>query len=200
MQEQAERALTGSEGVMFGEVQRNWGWLLGLGILFLILGIVGLGMTFALTMASVLFFGVLILIGGGLQLFESFKCKGWKSILWHVLIAVLYILVGIEIVTNPMAASAILTLLLAFGIIAVGIVRIVMAIQLRPFKGWIWPLLSGIVSILLGAMIATRWPVSGLWVIGLFVAIEMIAHGWSYVFIALAAKNASAVAAESQPA
>ena len=200
MQENAEKALVSSEGVVFGEVQRNWGWLLALGILFLILGIVGLGMTFALTMASVLFFGVLILIGGGLQLFESFKCKGWKSMLWHVLIAVLYILVGIEIVTNPMAASAILTLLLAFGIIAVGIVRIVMAIQLRPLKGWIWPLLGWIVSILLGVMIASRWPVSGLWVIGLFVAIEMIAHGWSYVFIALAAKNAPDVAAENHPA
>ena len=195
MQEHAEEALVNSEGVVFGEVQRNWGWMLALGILFLILGIVGLGMAIALTMASVLFFGVLILIGGGLQLFESFKCKGWKSMLWHVLIAVLYILVGIEIITNPMFASAILTLLLAFGIIAVGIIRIVMAIQMRSFKGWIWPLLGGIISVLLGVMIASRWPSSGLWVIGLFVAIEMIAHGWSYIFIALAAKNAPDVSA-----
>ena len=200
MQEHAGEVLASSEGVVFGEVQRNWGWLLALGVLFLILGIVGLGMTFALTMASVLFFGVLILIGGGLQLFESFKCKGWKSRLWHVIIAVLYILVGIEIVTNPMFASAVLTLLLAFGIIAVGIVRIIMAIQMRAFKGWIWPLLGGIISLLLGVMIASRWPVSGLWVIGLFVAIEMLAHGWSYIFIALAAKSAPDMATENHPA
>jgi uncharacterized membrane protein HdeD (DUF308 family) len=107
-----------------------------------------------------------------------------------VVIAIAYILVGIEIVASPMVASAILTLLLAFGIIVVGVVRIVMATQLRGLGSWIWPLLSGIVSVLLGLVIAARWPISGLWVIGLFVAIEMIIHGWSYIFIALGAKHA----------
>ena len=132
----------------------------------------------------------LLLIGGGIQLFESLKCKGWKSILFHVLIAVLYILVGIEIIARPMMASAFLTLLLAGGIILVGIVRIVMGIQLCGLKNWVWPLLSGIISVFLGLIIAAKWPVSGLFVIGLFVAIELIIHGWSYIFIALAAKGA----------
>jgi len=47
----------------------------------------------------------------------------------------------------------------------------------------------GIVTILLGLMIINQWPVSGLWVIGLFVAIEIIFAGWSHIMIALAAKN-----------
>jgi uncharacterized membrane protein HdeD (DUF308 family) len=161
-----------------------------LGIIFLILGVVGLGRVLTLTVASVLFFGILLLIGGVVQLFESVKCKGWKSMLWHVLIAILYILIAIEIIARPMVASAILTLLLAAGIILVGIVRVVMAIQLRGIGNWTWPLFSGIVSIILGLIIAARWPVSGLVVIGLFVAIELIIHGWSYIFIAIAAKNA----------
>jgi uncharacterized membrane protein HdeD (DUF308 family) len=38
-------------------------------------------------------------------------------------------------------------------------------------------------------MILARWPVSGLWVIGLFVAIEMIFGGWTYIFIALGARQ-----------
>jgi uncharacterized membrane protein HdeD (DUF308 family) len=57
--------------------------------------------------------------------------------------------------------------------------------------GWYWPLLSGIVSILLGGLIVAQWPASGLWVIGLFVAIELIFNGWSYIFIALAARKAA---------
>jgi uncharacterized membrane protein HdeD (DUF308 family) len=117
--------------LVLGEVQKNWKWLLFLGIVFIVLGTIGLGRAFALTVASVYFFGFLLLIGGGIQLVESFKCKGWKSILLHVLIAVLYMLVGIEIIARPMVASAFLTLMLAVGIILVGVVRIVIAIQHR---------------------------------------------------------------------
>ena len=91
-----------------------------------------------------------------------------------------------------MLASGVLTLVLAGILIAVGVIRISMGIQLRKaVAGWYWSLLSGIVSILLGGMIVFQWPVSGLWVIGLFVAIELILNGWSYVFVALAARKAA---------
>ncbi len=115
------------------------------------------------------------------------KQKWEVSELWCL---VMHRRIGIEIIARPMVASAVLTLLFASGIILVGIVRIVMAIQLRGLKNWGWPLLSGIVSVSLGLIIAAKWPVSGLFVISLFVAIELIIHGWSYIFIALAAKNA----------
>ena len=174
---------------VFGEVGKNWKWLLVLGIIFVILGFIGLGRVFALTVASVFFFGILILIGGAVQLFESFKCKGWKSILLHVIIAILYFLIGIEFITNPMLASAVLTLILAIGFILVGIVRIVMAIQVRGTANWFWLLFSGIISVMMGLIIAARWPVSGLFIIGLFVAIELIFHGWSYILVALAARK-----------
>jgi uncharacterized membrane protein HdeD (DUF308 family) len=195
-----ETAVSDVGGVVLGEVQKNWKWLLILGVVFLILGVVGLGRVLTLTVASVLFFGILLLIGGVVQLFESVKCKGWKSMLWHVLIAILYILIAIEIIARPMVASAVLTLLLAVGIILVGIVRVVMAIQHRGIRNWTWPLFSGIVSIILGLIIAARWPVSGLVVIGLFVAIELIIHGWSYIFIAIAAKNAPKASPEEAQA
>jgi uncharacterized membrane protein HdeD (DUF308 family) len=174
---------------LFGDLQKNWGWLLAWGILSILLGVIGLGMTFALTLASVLFFGVLILVGGVIQFVEAFKCKGWKGFLWYMLIAVLYVIAGIAVIANPVAASMLFTLMLAGAILAIGIIRIIMAFQHRGTKGWGWLLFGGIVAVLLGAMIASRWPVSGLWVIGLFVAIELIMNGWTYVFVALAAKE-----------
>ena len=184
-----EESMEINQDEVFGEVGKNWKWLLVLGIIFVILGFIGLGRVFALTVASVFFFGILILIGGGVQLFESFKCKGWKSILLHVIIAILYFLIGIEFITNPMLASAVLTLILAIGFILVGIVRIVMAIQVRGTANWFWLLFSGIISVMMGLIIAARWPVSGLFIIGLFVAIELIFHGWSYILVALAARK-----------
>jgi len=182
---------------LFGDVQKHWGWLLALGVFCLILGTLGFGMTFGLTLASVLFFGILLVAGGIVQLIEAFKCQGWKSVLWHVLIALLYVWGGIVMIIDPVLASKVLTLMLAWILIAVGVFRIIMAFQLRPVDGWFWPLLAGIVSILLGGMIIAQWPVSGLWVIGLFVAIELIFNGWAYVFIALAARKTSTVGSVS---
>jgi uncharacterized membrane protein HdeD (DUF308 family) len=173
---------------MLEAVQKNWGWLLALGILFIVLGTIGLGMSFALTVASVLFFGVLLLIGGGAQFVESFQHKGWKSTVWNILIALLYIVAGLMAISDPVGASIALTLVIAAALVTIGLFRIIMAFQLKPARGWWWPLVAGIASLVLGGLIFAEWPVTGLWVIGLFVAIEMIFHGWSYVTIALAAK------------
>jgi uncharacterized membrane protein HdeD (DUF308 family) len=193
----SESVVVDARHAVFGELAKNWGWLLGFGIVFIILGTIGLGMTFALTLASVFLFGILFLLGGVLQIIEAFKCKGWKGILWHIIIAVLYLIAGVIVIDNPLGASIMLTLVFAFLLIGVGVVRIIMAIQHGAGGHWIWPLIGGIASIILGAIIIAGWPISGLWVIGLVVAIELIIQGWSYLFVALAAraagKEASAV-------
>jgi uncharacterized membrane protein HdeD (DUF308 family) len=174
---------------VLGDLAHNWGWLLAQGILLVVLGTIGLGMTIWLTLASVFIFGVFLVIGGGVQIFQTFKCKGWESIFWHGLIAVLYLLAGLSIMTDPLAASTLITLLIAGALIGIGVVRLIMAFQLRGHKNWGWILFGGIAALVLGVMILARWPVSGFWVIGLFVAIEMIISGWSYIIIALGARQ-----------
>ncbi len=191
-----DAALSAIQGAVFGELKKNWGWLLALGILLIVLGTLGLWMSFAMTLATVMMFGALLIVGGVFQLVNAFQLKGWKSVLWHVVIALLYVAAGIVIVTDPILASMSLTMVLASILMAVGVFRIIMALQLRPVKGSFWPLLAGLISILLGSMIMAQWPASGFWVIGLFISIEMIMNGWSSVFVALAARNAArAVAA-----
>lgn len=174
---------------VLGNLKKNWGWMLAVGIIFIVLGTIGLGMSGALTLASVMIFGILLLIGGGVQLADAFKCTGWKGMLWHVLIALLYIAAGFLMINRPLLASTAITAMLAGAFMVIGVFRIFIAIRMRDHKGWIWLLIAGLISLALGIMIMNQWPVSGLWVIGLFVAIEMIFHGWSYVLLALAAKN-----------
>jgi len=185
-----QATLMAMQGAIFGDLKRSWGWLLALGIVCIILGTIGFYMTFALTLASVQVFGILILAGGVLQLLDAFTCKGWKGVLWHVLIALLYMAAGAVMLYDPLLASAYLTLVIAALLIAVGVARLIIGLQLRPTHGWYWPVLSGLISSLLGGMIIAQWPASGLWVIGLFVAIELVVNGWSYVFVALAARKA----------
>ena len=174
---------------VLGDLIHNWGWLLALGLILVALGTIGLGMTFWLTLATVFIFGIFILIAGILQLVQAIKCRGWRSVLWHVVIGILYVIAGLDIIDDPLRASALLTLLLGVVLIGIGVVRIVMAMQWRGFKNWIWPLIGGIAAIILGFMILTSWPISGFWVIGLFVSIEMIFSGWSYIIIALGARE-----------
>jgi len=193
MSESAIYPLPAEEVALFGDLKRNWGWLLAFGILSTVLGTIGLGWTASegLTLITVLFFGWLLIVGGAFQLVDAFYCKGWKGVLVHVLTALLYILAGYLIVQDPVLASATFTLIIAAVLIAVGVLRILMAIQHRGSPGWIWALLGGLISILLGGIIIAHWPVSGLWVIGLFVAIELLLNGWASIFVALAARRAA---------
>lgn len=170
-------------------LERNWGWLLGLGILFIILGCVGMGMLVSLTLVSVLFLGVLISIAGIFQLIDVFKSKYWKGAIWHALVALLYLFAGASIFYDPVLASTVITALIAWILITIGIVRIIMALSLKHARGWGWWFLAGILAIILGCLILMQWPWSSLWVIGLFIAIELMFNGWTYVFVALAVKK-----------
>jgi len=184
---------TTAEITPIGQLRANWGWMVGLGVLFLILGFIGLGCVVTLTLTSAFVFGVLIMIGGVAQIIEAFKCTGWKSVLWHIMIAVLYIVAAISILTDPVAASVLWTAIIAGALVVVGIFRIVIALHNRG-ASWFPLLLSGIISLLLGGMLFAKWPYSGLWAIGLFVAVELLSQGISLIMLGLAARNAVAPA------
>jgi uncharacterized membrane protein HdeD (DUF308 family) len=96
------------------------------------------------------------------------------------------------VITRPLLASMLLTGALAGMLLLIGVLRCVMAIQHRAMQGWAWALVGGIVTVVLGLMILSKWPADSLWVIGLFLAIELIVQGWSLTFIAVAARTARA--------
>ena len=177
---------------VFGELKKHWAWMLSLGIVMVILGVIGLGMTVLFNEIVVMYFGFLLLFGSGVQLMQAFRAEAWKGRVWHVLIALVYIVGGIIAVTEPVIAGMTLALLIAWTLIVIGVLRLFMALQMRGANGWLWTLLGGVLSVVLGVMIINEWPQSGLWVIGLFVAIEILFAGWSQIMIALAAKNYTA--------
>ncbi|MGB5496711.1 MAG: HdeD family acid-resistance protein [Sedimenticolaceae bacterium] len=171
------------------EVRANWGWLMAMGLALTALGAVGLYMAGALTVASLWWFGVLTIAGGVATLVDAFRAEGWKAKLWEMLIAVIYVAAGIVMLLNPGASAVWFTLFIAAFLFASGILRIITGFQIREqVKGWGWTVFGGVASTVLAIMIWAQWPVSGLWVIGMFIAIEMIMQGTSMISIALAAK------------
>ena len=113
------------------DLKRNWGWLLTLGILLVILGTTGMWMVVSLTLASMFFLGVLLIIAGFSQLIDVFKSKRWKAVVSHACIAALYIIAGCLVIYDPILASALITALLATVLIIIGLTRFMMALRLK---------------------------------------------------------------------
>jgi uncharacterized membrane protein HdeD (DUF308 family) len=170
------------------ELRHNWGWLLAMGIGMIVLGVVALGAPIVLTLVTTLFFGWLLLLGGAVQIIHGFWARRWSGFFVHLVTGILAAVVGLLIISSPAAGALSITLLLAAFFIAEGIARIMAALMYR-FSRWGWLLAVGMIDLILGILIWTQWPVSGLWVIGLFVGIDLIFYGSTWVMLALAARN-----------
>ena len=170
------------------EIAQHWKWFLGLGIVSIIIGTFALGSSVVVTLASVILFGWILLLMGGIEVGHSFWQRQWGGFVLHLVNGILSIVVGFLLVTNPGASAVVLTLLLAMFFMAGGLFRILTALMMR-FPSWGWRLLNGVVTLILGILIWNQWPLSGLWVIGLFVGIDLIFSGWSSVMLALAARR-----------
>ncbi|MGY6248720.1 HdeD family acid-resistance protein [Bosea thiooxidans] len=170
-------------------LRRNWGWLMAEGIVLIILGVLGLGAVAMLSLASAIWFGAMIFVGGIVVLVDAFRHQGWRSRLWHILIGVLYVAIGVMTFVNPLVATASLTLLVGAALVATGVLRLIVAFQSRQLPYWTWVALSGLLSLILGGMILMQWPGSSLWVLGTFLAIELIFQGWAAIALARAIRS-----------
>jgi uncharacterized membrane protein HdeD (DUF308 family) len=170
-------------------LSRNWGWLLALGILMIILGAIAIAAPAVATIAVQFMLGWLLVISGIGEGIHAFMAQGWRGFLLELLSAVLYLAVGILLLVNPLQGALALTIVVAVFLVVEGIVKIITALRVRDHDGWGWLLASGIVSVILGVLIWAEWPASGLWVIGLLVGIQLLFTGWALVMLALAARR-----------
>jgi uncharacterized membrane protein HdeD (DUF308 family) len=162
----------------------NWFWFVLLGVALIILGVVALSAVVVASLAAAVAIGVLILMAGVAETLGAFWCRGWSGFFLHLLSGVLSIVIGVMFLRAPVGALAALTLLVAAFLLVGGIFKIIAALSYR-FATWGWPLLSGIIDVILGVMIWQEWPTSALWVIGLFLGINMIFRGINWVVLGL---------------
>ncbi len=168
-------------------IAENRTWFMILGILLIILGIAAISFPLMSTIAAKILIGWLLLIGGVVQVIHAFATQKWSAFVFNLLIGVLYAFVGGWLAFFPLAGIITLTVLLAAGFVAQGIVELVMALKLRPMRGWMWVLISGLLAAVVGILIFAQLPSSAIWAIGLLTGINLLSSGWAYLFIALAA-------------
>ena len=170
------------------EMAQHWGWFLALGIALAILGMIAIIRSFAATVASMLFFGWLLIFGGVIELIDSFLVGHWAGFFLHLLAAIFLILTGILFVTRPLLSAEVVTLVMSFFFLAVGMYQIVASLWFHV-QGWGWQLFDGVLSVLMGGLLLSQWPLSGLWVIGLFVGIHLLVSGMGWVSLAFALRR-----------
>jgi uncharacterized membrane protein HdeD (DUF308 family) len=163
------------------EVGKKSFWFIALGVIVLIAGGIAAFNLLAATVVSVLFVGAMMLAGGLIEIVHSFGVKTWGGFFLWFLTGLLYAIAGILTFYNPLLASVVLTLLIAASLIAAGLVRIWVGISQRHSSGWGWMVAAGIVTLIVGVLILLRWPINSLWVLGIFLAVDLMFQGWSYI-------------------
>jgi uncharacterized membrane protein HdeD (DUF308 family) len=171
-----------------GALRGNWFWFVILGIALVVLGVIALGSVVLASLATALVIGILILAGGVGETVGAFWCRGWSGFFVHLLSGVLSIVIGLLFLKAPLNALLALTLLVACFLMVEGVFKIVAAVSYR-FAAWGWPLVGGIIDVVLGVMIWMEWPASAFWVIGLFVGINLIFRGFDWIGLGMALRS-----------
>jgi uncharacterized membrane protein HdeD (DUF308 family) len=169
-------------------IRHRWGWLLVLGISMVILGTIALFITPAATLGTVLVLGWLLVVSGIVEAVHSFSVRRWSGIFLHLIGGILGVLVGLLVVTHPVAGALAWTLLFASFFTVIGLFRLIAAIRLK-FPNWGWAAFDGAITLLLGLLLWIDWPGSGIWFLGFAVGISLLLRGWSYVMFAIAIRS-----------
>lgn len=167
----------------------RWKWFLVLGVVLLILGATGVSMASLVKLASLLVFAPLVMASGIMHILAAFFAQERKETLLQLGAAALHLILGFLILAYPLQATIDLTALLAILLIVGGLLRLVWAFAIRA-RIWLWLVVAGVGALILGVCVWTR-PLTGLWFVGLCLAIDIILHGISSTLLGLEERKPS---------
>jgi uncharacterized membrane protein HdeD (DUF308 family) len=172
-------------------MQEHWVLFLVEGIILVILGLAAIIVPPLATLAVAIFIGWLFLISGIVGLVTTFWMRHAPGFWWSLLSAVLGIVAGIVLIGSPVSGAISLTLVLIVFFIIEGVASIMFALEhRRELSGrWGWMLASGIVDLVLAAIIFAGLPLSAAWALGLLVGINLVFGGSALVAMALHARS-----------
>jgi uncharacterized membrane protein HdeD (DUF308 family) len=178
-------ALGFGPGAGVAPLRAKWGWIVALGVVYLIAGVIALGSVVMATVVSVFVVGIMMLVAGVFEVIHAFQIKTWGRFLFWIALGILYIIAGFVAWDNPLLTAVWLTLILGAALVASGIMRIFLAFNMQHGSPWIWVAVSGLITLLLGLIILVHWPVSSLYVLGIFLGVDLVFAGASWIGLGL---------------
>jgi uncharacterized membrane protein HdeD (DUF308 family) len=172
-------------------LRAKWGWIVALGVVYLVAGFIALGSVVAATAASVLVVGAMMIVAGVFEVINAFQVKDWGRFLFWLLLGILYIVAGFVAWDNPLLTAVWLTLILGAALVASGIVRIFLAFNMKHGSPWVWVVVSGLITLLLGVIILAHWPFSAVYTLGIFLGVDLVFAGVAWIGLGFGLKNAT---------
>lgn len=166
------------------EMVHNWGWFLAFGIILMLLGIAAVVRAVTATVATMVFFGWLLLFSGVIEFVHAFMVGKWAGFFLHILVAFLFGITGALMVFRPVISAEAVTFVMSVFFLVAGLYQLFASIWTH-LPGWGWQAVNGALSAIMGVLLLMQWPVSGLWVVGLFVGIDLIFYGWAWIALAI---------------
>lgn len=168
-------------------VRQKRSWFIGLGVVFLFLGLLAILLPVAASLATTIVLGWLMVFAGIAEGAHAWENRRWASSNWAFFSAFLHVAAGVLVMALPIPGTLALTLILAAFLVAEGILKLIRAMQHRAMQAWGWLLLDGILALVLGFLIALKWPSTAAWALGLLVGVELMFGGTSLLLIGLGA-------------
>ena len=163
------------------------------GITMVICGLLAVGSPLVAGVYLTVFVGLMLAIGGISQCILAFQAGAFSRGLLIFIMGALTTIAGFYLFNQPLAGLAAITLFLAAYFVAVGVVELFAALQIRPQPGWGLLLFNGIVTFLLGAIIWRQFPVSGAWAVGVLFGVKLLFSG---IFLIVVGRSVRSAAAE----
>lgn len=179
---------TRPSGVAIAHFRRKWGWIVALGALFILGGAVALFNALAATLVAIVYIAAAMVVAGGWEIITAFQIRPWgRALLWGV-IGALTLFAGVAAARFPFLAAVSFTAMIGALLIVGGALKLMLAWHLRDLGRWELIAVAGGLSLLLGVLILAEWPQSGLYVLGLFLGVNLLFEGIAWVAMGLAAR------------
>jgi uncharacterized membrane protein HdeD (DUF308 family) len=170
------------------EMIHNWGWFMAFGVVLLLAGIAAVIRSMTATVVSMVFFGWLLVFAGISEFVTAFLVGHWEGFFIHLLAAILFGITGFVMLSKPVISAEAVTFLMSAVFLVGGLYQFIAAVWTH-LPGWGWHAFNGVITSIMGVLIMMQWPFSGLWVIGLFVGIDLIIYGVSWIAMAVGLKS-----------
>jgi uncharacterized membrane protein HdeD (DUF308 family) len=170
--------------------KRSITWSIVLSVLMILAGILAIVVPPAAGLAVTVVVGWLLIFSGVAHLVFAWHRRAVGSMIWQLLLGIVYILIGAYLLLNPVIGLVSLTFALAVYLFVAGVLEFILAVRLRPLPGSGWLFVDGVISFILAFMIWKTWPSSSFWAIGVLVGVAMFFSGMTRLMISVATRSA----------
>ena len=171
------------DGALAADAAENTGrgWFIALGILFVLTGIGALIFPEMVTLSIEILIGSSMLIGGVFAVIHAFKAQKWGGFFFELLFAIVYVIGGLFLLTDPLAGMIALTIILGASFLADGVIRILLAFKIKPERSWGLFAVSGLLSVILGLYALFGLASGSLALLGYMVGFNMLFAGVAFL-------------------